>query len=151
MLSMKNEILAAGLLIVASFALGRFSISAVSATKLVESDNKTEQKELDKDTHTKTETVTIKKPDGTTKTVTTIDTTAEVKIDDKKTEVDNKVQTSTPVKRPTINVSALAVLDLRTGLPAYGASASKEILGPVTVGAFGLTNGVLGISIGLDF
>ena len=36
-------------------------------------------------------------------------------------------------------------------IPLYGISANKEFIGPITIGAFGLTNGTIGLSIGVNF
>lgn len=38
-----------------------------------------------------------------------------------------------------------------TFTPVYGLSISKPILGPFTVGAFGFSSGVVGLSVGLTF
>ena len=35
--------------------------------------------------------------------------------------------------------------------PVYGGHVSTQLLGPINVGAFGLTNGTIGMSLGLDF
>ncbi len=90
--------------------------------------------------------VTIKTPDGTTKTVETVDTTTKVQEQKKEVEV-------TPPKQSKINISALVANDFSRGgiLPLYGVSVSKEFLGPVTIGAFGLTNGTIGLSLGINF
>lgn len=54
--------------------------------------------------------------------------------------------------KPTINLSALVANDFTAiPKPLYGLSISKEFLGPITVGAFGLTNGVVGLSLGYNF
>jgi hypothetical protein len=33
----------------------------------------------------------------------------------------------------------------------YGISVHREFIGPITLGAFGLTNGTVGLSIGVNF
>jgi hypothetical protein len=90
----------------------------------------------------KKKTVIIRTPD---KTVTTI-------TEDKEKQVDNSrnVVVVPPVKQ--YNISALVAIQPNTGLtPVYGVSVSKQVLGPATVGAFALTNGVVGVSIGVNF
>lgn len=53
----------------------------------------------------------------------------------------------------SLSVSALAAKDVTnlTGAPAFGAYVSKRVLGPFTVGAFGLSSGTIGVSLGVLF
>ena len=83
--------------------------------------------------------VRTKKPGGETKTVVT-------------EEINSNTKTITKPP-PKLNVSALAGIDTATSLlkPIYGISISKEFMGPITVGAYGLTNGVVGLSVGVNF
>lgn len=91
-----------------------------------------------------TVTRTVTKPDGTSDTTTT---TTDRTIS-KATET--KQQSTTAA---TLNVSGLVANDFSQGLlkPIYGVSVSKQLIGPITVGGFGLTNGTIGVSIGLNF
>lgn len=136
----KYKVIISIVVVLVAFAFGRYS-----APKVPDSHTVTDTtKEVNKDTH-KT-TVVTKTPDG--KEVTTIveDTTTKSDSDTKKD------QTVTAPKTSLINISALAGLDIGRGfIPTYGISASKELIGPVTVGAFGLTNGTIGLSIGINF
>ena len=51
-----------------------------------------------------------------------------------------------------MNISALVGVDLPNSLkPLYGASFTKQFLGPISIGAWGLTNGTLGVSVGINF
>ncbi len=95
------------------------------------------------DVHTVTHTVTT--PNGTTDTTTV--------TDDHTKKLETDIKTAVVLKGPEWNVSGLVGNDFSQGLikPIYGVSVSREILGPVTVGAFGLSNGVLGLSVGLNF
>ena len=106
-----------------------------------------------KDTHTEDTITTVKTPDGTVKTVEKIDEIANVDTTAVTAEQQTKTTDVIPPKVNTLNVSALVGNDFSKGIgfPAYGVSVTKQILGPVTVGAFGLTTGVVGISIGLNF
>lgn len=140
-------------LLVISFAAGRYSLRSpeIKTKDTVKTDIK---KEIDRDIHTQTIVTTIKTSDGTIKTVQTIDT-----VSDTKTKIDTaKSETKTsdiiPLRYGTINVSGLVGNDFSTSWnlkPIYGVSVTKEFLGPITLGGYGLTNGVLGISIGLNF
>jgi hypothetical protein len=80
------------------------------------------------------------KPDGTV---------TEEKVVTDKSKIVKEDQLKLNVGRSKLSLSALAGTDLRS--PVYGAHVSKEILGPVSVGIFGLTNGTFGASIGLNF
>lgn len=144
MTSNKTLALIALLISLVFFSLGRYTVSQTSTTtdKKVDSTDQT-------DTHQR-ETITEKKsPDGTDTIVTTIDT---VKNETDTTKSDTLTK-SIVAKASKLNISALAATNIHSpfGPPAYGLSVSKELLGPITVGAFGLTSGTIGISIGLDF
>jgi hypothetical protein len=126
------------------FALGRYTTPAITV--------KTTEKKTDeiKDINTdKKEIITeVKKPDGTITTVTQIDTVQST-VDKK--DIDTVSKTVTKAS-PKINISALGVTNIHNPTQlTYGLSANKEVLGPITAGAFVLANGTIGISIGLDF
>ena len=144
----KAILVSSGLLI--SFAMGRYSNSApeIKETKKVEENS---QKQVDEQSHTQTVIVYTKDPKGqpiVTETVTN-DTNTKTKDIDKITEQDAK--DVSPPKRNAWEVSGLFALPTPGTLPAYGVSVTKEVLGPITVGAFGLTNGTLGLSVGVTF
>ncbi len=120
---------------VAAFILGRMSVSVpqVDVTDQV------------KNNHTVVTTITTKSPTGDIKTTRTVDSITKSKTTEK--------SPSPPAKKP-LNVSALAGYDFsspRSLSPIYGISVNKEVLGPLTVGAYGLTNGIIGVSIGVNF
>jgi hypothetical protein len=152
-LSTNSKYIIVTIAILTSFAVGRYSVQKpiVHTVTDVRTDVKQDQVA---DTHTQTTITTVKTPDGTVKTVEQINQVADTKTD---TQViaDTHVDTTiTPPKTNTVNISALVANNFSHGLgitPTYGVSVSKEILGPVTIGAFGLTNGVVGVSIGLSF
>lgn len=102
------------------------------------------QKEVvQNDIHTTTHTIT--QPNGIVDTTTVTDDHSKTSESDSKTAI--------VIKQPTWNVSGLVANDFSKGviLPAYGVSVSKEILGPFSIGAFGLTNGTIGLSLGVNF
>lgn len=129
------------------FAFGRYSVSnpAVHTDESIKTDTDTK---TNKDTHKVT--VITKDPSG--KEITTITEDSKTNTDKTKSSTTTVNQTVTPQKGSTINISALAGNDF-SGVfkPVYGVSASKEFLGPVTLGVFGLTNSTIGVSIGLNF
>lgn len=124
-----------------SFASGRYTTSSQTVTK------QTDTKHEDQETHTITHTVVVQQPNGPTTTTTV----QETNTSDKQIDKSVSSQTVTPSKK--LNVSLLAsVSGQHLGdPPAYGVSVSKEIIGPVTAGVWGMSNGTLGVSIGLNF
>jgi len=139
-----NKYFIYAVILIVAFAFGRYSVKQ----NITQVTNETEKsKDTDKNVHTVIEIVKL--PDGTEKTIKTID--SNTKTTEK--SVTNSSTTSTPVKRSTLNISALAANDFdKHGiLPVYGVSFNKELFGPVTVGAFGLTNKTIGLSIGVNF
>ena len=103
------------------------------------------KKEEDKKEDKKEKTITVidKKPDG--ETVTTQVTQEEDQTEDK-TKEDTKTQTT--VINKSTNISLMYAPSFK---PVYGVSITHEVLGPFTVGAFVLTNGTLGVTVGVSF
>lgn len=135
--------------IASAFAIGRYSVQSPAVKKTTETSTD-KSKDQERDTHKQTTTIVEDGP-SCKKTTTTVteDTSTKKHVDDRsdvKTDV-----TITPSKRDTLNVSALVGLDIRQKSATYGVSVNKEIIGPITMGAFGLTNGTIGVSIGLNF
>lgn len=93
--------------------------------------------------HTQTTTVTTKKTDGEVVTTTTTDQTKTADKTDQKT-------VQVPVFSP-YHLDALAGIDIRSHEPIYGISVSKQFIGPISLGAFGLTSGIVGVSAGVSF
>ena len=135
-----------------AFAAGRYSVSqkTISTKEGIISDDK---KKEDAETHTVTHTVTVVKPDGNSVTTTDTQTNIsdkQIDTDDTKTSIS---QVTSIAARSTINISALAGVNANnlSQVPIYGISISKEVLGPITAGLYGLNNGILGVSIGVNF
>lgn len=87
-------------------------------------------------------------PDGSKTTVTTIDTNTEKQT----TTASNNTVTKENKKQP-LSVYAMGGLDVTNPSGGFivGAHVSKQLLGPLSFGLFGLTNGTAGISLGLSF
>jgi hypothetical protein len=131
------------LLMALSYLAGK-QHATLKDVKTTTQDNKTV------DTHTvKTETET-KKKDGTIQIVTTTDTVQSTV--DKKT-VDTDIKNISP----KWNISAMVGEDLSsiTSGPKYGLSITRiysiPIIGPITIGGFGFTSGLIGVSLGKSF
>lgn len=157
-MSRKLKVITAVLIVTVAFAFGRYSApeKVKEVTKVEE--HKSEEKDKDKvvHRHKKTKTVTIQNPDGSKTTTTTTDddfnkdtNSKTVVKDDKKSEIDKEVTYS----KSKLTLSALAAENIHaiSASPIYGGMVSKEVLGPITVGGFGLQNGIVGLSLGLTF
>lgn len=141
--SLKNKVILSVVLLVVAFGFGRYSATPDIKITKTEDIKKVE----DKNTHTKVTMTETKKPDGTDVKVTVSD---EVANDVITINQDTKTQTMVSSKSKT-NISVLVGTDMTRFIPVYGISVNKEIFGPVTVGAFGLMNGVVGASVGISF
>jgi len=97
--------------------------------------------------HDHIHTVVVTKPDGT-KTTTTDDNSV---INDNSSTKDSS-STITTYSKPQWKVGALAGLSVNSlSKPIYGAQVEKRLLGPISIGAFGLSNSTGGVSLSLEF
>jgi hypothetical protein len=138
-------VLAAVVFTAIGYSLGRYAGGGSTKTT---TETKTDET-VKTDEHQR-ETITQKKStDGTVTTVTVIDTVKDQLINK---DSDTQSQTVTTKPEPKINLSALVSASIHDpAIPAYGISVSKEFIGPITIGAFGLTSGIVGLSIGINF
>lgn len=162
-MSTKVKVVIVVALVAGAFAGGRYltpvkiktEIKTVEVVKTVIVKDKTSDKEV----HKTTTTIDSVKPDGTKTTTTTVvedsstkqDTKTDIVKDGTKTETTKKEVTKTSSR---LNISALggapiSIHGLET--PVFGLHVSKDILGPVSVGIWGLTDKTFGLSVGLTF
>lgn len=161
-LTTKQKIVTGGAVILASFAVGRYTVpehikietKTVEVIKEVKVEDKTRAKKKDKKY---TRTVTIH-PDGSSISVSEIvENSSDIIKDDKKTNTETNIAKD-ETKEVTrggsrFNISALAganPLRPTDGLD-YGLSVTKDLIGPITIGAWGLSNGIGGLSLGVSF
>lgn len=156
----KQKIILGASALAVSFAAGRWAtpVKVRVETKTVEVERKTTdtKSDLDLNKHKETVTTTSKRPDGTveTTTKTTEDTHANRSSDQQTTDQTRKtasVTKETTYSTSKVTISALggiSVHDMAT--PIYGASVTKPVMGPITLGAFGFTNGTFGLSVGIS-
>jgi len=134
---MKQRVIVIVCSLLVGYVAGRYGHPVrVTETKVVEV---TIEKQ-DKSQIIKVETV---KPDGTriTKTKTKKNVVTDT---DKRTE-------SVKVVENTAGAHVAVLAGIHGGQVVYGGSISHTILGPITAGAFVLTNGTAGVSLGLGF
>lgn len=169
----KSLIVTITLVFIVGFALGRYSLpEKVKIVKEVveveKKDTKSDvNRQVDKDRHITTVTTQRRKSDGTTTTVTKVteDDTSKSNTN-KKTDISDLKITKTVESKEIDNSKnsvSLAVLagfkftntmsqqGLETGPMCYGGIAQKRILGPISAGAWGLSCGQGGVSLGVQF
>lgn len=158
----RNKVILIAIALTTSYAVGRFSApeKIKIETKIVTVEKKVTDTDttVDKDRHKKVVVVEETKPDGSKTKTTTITDDTTTKSDKKTKETDAVVKKEDQVKeitRPSskVTISAMGGVNLSlAGNPlVYGASVSKTILGPISLGAFYLTPGITGLSVGLTF
>ncbi len=122
-----------------SFSMGRYSVKSLQPQSAKVNTTS------DINTHEHKVVVITKKVNGDIVTTITDDLNRQ-----------NKSQSSSITKQipePTVNVAALLGVDIENRMfrPTYGISVTKKLLGPITIGVFGLSSGVGGFSIGINF
>lgn len=154
-MSDKVKVLIIVVLLLASFAGGRWLApeKVRVETKTVEVEKKIDKIDKTTDKHKEAVIVEVVKPDGTKETTTKTVEDVKVKIDTKEVVLDT---VTTDKTKEVAGSSAKVTIAAMGGLtrdfsPVYGAAVSKPILGPVTVGAWGLSNLTFGASVGLTF
>lgn len=146
----------------AAFAVGRFTspVKTKIVTQIVKDENKTTKENEDKNTHKQTITKEHVNSDGSKDITTTIVEDGNVKKD-KNIQDDTKTvekQETTVTKGSSgagLTISALVgtnpFVDRHIIVPVYGGLVSKQLLGPLSIGAFGFNSGLIGGSIGVTF
>lgn len=163
-MSPKNKVIAAVVSLLVAFAAGRHSVpvSVKTEVKTAETEKKASDTKTvtDRDRHKKTDIITVERPDGTkeTHTVITDDTDTTRKTDSKSnTEIakasDSKSETVRSSGHLNLSVLAGGKISFSSSpiMPVYGACVSRNLVGPITIGLFGLSDGVGGVAVGLDF
>jgi len=150
-LSQKTQLIVLGVSCLICFACGRF-LAGKAEVKTEQQITENKTVDQDKDTHTHTVTVTTKAKDGTTQITQTQDSdTIDIKDITSKVQEDTKTDTIPP-KTNLTNVSALVGNNFSNVFaPVYGVSITHQVLGPISIGAYGLNNGIVGVSIGVNF
>ena len=137
--SLKTLTIACAVCLILGAALTRYSAQTPSTKEVVKTDTQ-------KDTETHTVTTVEEQPNGVKKTTTVTDVSQTVSRQSDKT---NRI---TPISnKPKNFVSGLGGYDVSRRTYAYGLHVQRELIGPVTVGVFGLSNNTYGISLGVNF
>ena len=146
-MTIKTQIIILTSTAVLAFASGRYSNTRpeVKTQTVIQADVK--QNEDKKVNETVVET---KKPDGTVTTVTKINENDATDTDETIHEQQSTEVKSTAGKWTISGLASANVVHPQTGL-TYGLGVTRQLIGPVSVGAFGFTNGVVGVSLGVTF
>lgn len=137
--------------VVVSFAFGRYFApeKVKEVTKTVTIEKEVERKRQD----TNKKTVIVTRPNGESRTeiveVTHSDITKE---GTKLSENEHSQEKSRSSDKVTIlALGGVNVLSIDRNQVQYGLSVSRPILGPITVGLWGLSSGVGGLGVGVTF
>ncbi len=132
----------------ASFALGIYVTpdKVRVETKVVEV---VKQVEVEREKHK--ETTVTERPDGSKETKTVEDTKTQKNTEETK-DSNTAVKESETHPSNKISISALGGFQTYNAFyPVYGLSISRPLIGPVVIGLWGITPGVVGVSLGLQF
>lgn len=134
--------------IVVGFAICYATMPKKIVTQVVQTDNK--KTDVEQNKRKETTTTTKETKDGTkeTTTKTVEETNTERKTVDK-TRTDSS--STTTYGSSGYGASLLAGTDFSGATPLYGVSVNKNVLGPINLGAFAFKNGMVGLSLGLQF
>lgn len=144
------------LVLLVGFAAGRYSSpTKIEETREVKTDTKTNTNVQEDKNKSRTK-ITVIMPDGTKRIVERTKTTDKLRdTSTSETHVDEKSTKLVENKHSTLSVAALAGVSVHgfslDTKPVYGAHVQKSILGPISLGAWGLSNQTGGLSLGLQF
>ena len=118
--------------------------------------NKEVKTQIDRDKRVEKQIKVLVRPDGTREEITSIVETSttqkkqESETEGKKTESQSKLIEYAKQKTSIAVLAGPNIGDLSGGM-FYGVHGSYQLLGPISVGVFGFTDGRTGISAGLSF
>lgn len=140
-----------------AFAVGRFTAPVQVEERTIEVVKRAvitvTRVKTDTQTATKTVERVVYAPGGTVTIDRVIEAKTETHVEDTShvaEKTDAHAERVVTPKLPDWRVSAL----VGTGLPLvpiYGAHVERRILGPISLGAWGLSSGVVGLSVGVEF
>jgi hypothetical protein len=67
------------------------------------------------------------------------------------TAVTSHTESTVERHRPDWRLGPMAGVDVRTGAFSFGGQVERRILGPFSAGAWGLSNGIVGLSLTVEF
>lgn len=161
-MSARTKVIIVMALMAVSAAAGRFTVptKVVIETKTVEiiKEVKVKDKDSIKNRHKNTTIVVDTHPDGSsTKTTTISDNTSsekhETATSTKESDITDTAHKQVESDSSRVSISVLAGVNPfspQSGI-TYGGHISSKVLGPITIGLFGLTSGIIGPTVGITF
>jgi hypothetical protein len=159
-MQVKYKLVLSAISLLVAYGFGRWSAPEVvrTETKTVEVERKREETKTDtsRDTDKEITVTETKRPDGTEERVTrtTVKQRTEKATDTKQVTKTNKETDQRREEiRPSGKTTLLALIGIpfTGGTPMYGASVSKQVLGPIAISVWGFSNATVGTGIGLSF
>lgn len=155
---MKKELIIGGVILLMGIGIGRFTLPAkvVTQVKTIEVVKQVLVQDTSKADHSVSTTTETRKADGTVTIVTQRKNDIDTKIDRKvATNTDKTSESTKTTEYDTRRLSLSVITAARPLSPSqgmsYGGSLQYRVLGPITGGILGLSDGTVGISIGLMF
>lgn len=150
----KYKVILTILALATAFATGRYTVptKVVTEIKTVEVDKKDQHQDQKQDDHKKT--TIVEAPDGTKTTTVTDDSSTDTKTDTKTVDSSSSDTYKSVTKESAVTVMGLVGANASfsdLGTPVYGLSVTKPVLGPITIGVWGLSSKVGGLAVGLTF
>ncbi len=142
MTSLKDFLVVAVCCLGVGYAFGVYYAQPPSTKDAVKTDVQSQ-----KDTEIHSITVTEEEPSGAKKTTTTTDTASV----SSRISAETVKSSTTASPNPTYHASILYGYDVSNRKSTYGLSIDRRLLGPVSIGVWGLTNNTLGVSLGVSF
>lgn len=143
--------------LLSAYSVGRWSApeKIVEKIKTVEVIKEVKVKETDKERHKKVTITETTRPDGTVEKTTVItDDRSSSTTSNTNTDSNTTMESSKEVINSSSRVTIMALAGVNptaVGVPMYGAYIGKPILGPITLGAWALSNPSFGLGLGLTF
>lgn len=109
---------------------------------------------VDKSQNKRKTTTIVQNKDGSSTTTITEETVTETSSETDKNRDTSiaKDETKEVTKSGSrLSLSALGGLNLKDGTPVYGGHVQRELIGPITIGVWGMSNVTGGFSLGLNF
>lgn len=149
----KTKVLLGALTVLVSYAFGYYFAPYKTKTVTITVEKKTTDEETQKQKHKKTTITETTAPDGSKTKTTQITDDEGSKTDIAQIDDVSKSETREVTKSSrTVNLSFMAGIPLSFGAitPVYGGAATTSLIGPITIGAWGLSNATIGMSLGLN-
>lgn len=141
-MSNRTIIIVAILSLLASFATGYY----LAPDKIKTETRTVEVEKIVIQVKHEVKTVTVK-PDGSSTTTTVTDTNTHSNTDSNSSTISKDI----PINKNTLSISALVgTTGIPFGTQVYGLSVSRNFIGPIRLGIFGMSDKTFGFSLGLD-